>query len=51
MSERKTNLTTGFPDIKNGGGEVVVIVYKLWGWISGVVPGDGKVVLTHNEWG
>ncbi len=50
-SEGGKNLTSGFPDVKSRGGEVVVIVARPWGRIWGRKGGNGNGVPTPNDWG
>ncbi|PBK79408.1 hypothetical protein ARMGADRAFT_1093166 [Armillaria gallica] len=47
---RETDLTTVFPNVANGGGEVVIMVDEPWGRISGGKPGDGDGMAAHDDW-
>lgn len=50
-SGRETDHTSGFPDVENGGGEVVVMVDEPCKRISGSEAGDEDEALTHNDRG
>ncbi len=46
---REMDLTSRFLNVKNRAGEIVTIVKKPWGWISGSEPRDGDGVLLNDE--
>ncbi|KAK0238223.1 hypothetical protein EDD85DRAFT_790264 [Armillaria nabsnona] len=46
---REVDLTNRFLDVENEAGEVVAMVEKLWGRISGSEPRDGDGVLAHGR--